>query len=211
MIRHNPHKGNQNFTFLMIPFSDSSHMSANFSIFLTHTPPPTSAYARIPKTLLQSDVRKQLIPQLISLTSIQRLFTPFQHLFTPYVHHIYTKLQKTRQKYMIKMVRKLNFALMSSFLCLLAYRLFPYFFISNPHLPGSLEKKSIFRQTPKKYFRFLILVYLCITTPAFPIYHNRKVLRTHTSAGKTLNSWFAIYHNMCCRCTSQSVTCTEIS
>ena len=42
---------------------------------------------------------------------------------------------------MIKMVKKFKFALMSSFLCLLVYQLFPYFIISNSHLPGSLEKK----------------------------------------------------------------------
>ena len=60
---------------------------------------------------------------------------------------------------MIKIVKKFKFSLMSSFLGVLVYPLFPYFLISNSHLPGSL-KKIILRQTLKKYFRFLISIYV---------------------------------------------------
>ena len=68
---------------------------------------------------------------------------------------------------------------MSSFLCLLVYRLFPYF-LSQILISLDPLKKNILRQTPKKYFRFLISIYLHITTPAFPIDHDRKELRIHT-------------------------------
>ena len=72
-------------------------------------------------------------------------------------------------------------------------------------------KKSILRKCQKKYFHFLVSIYLCIRTPAFPINHDRKVLRRHTSAGKTLNRWFTIYRNMCSCCTSQLATCIGIA
>ena len=62
---------------------------------------------------------------------------------------------------------------MPLFLCLLLYRLFPYFLFQ---ILISLDplKKSIPRQSPKNYSRFLISIYLCITTPAFPIDHGRE-------------------------------------
>ena len=50
---------------------------------------------------------------------------------------------------------------MSLFLCLLLYRLFPYFSISISHLPGSLEKKHTQTKPPKIFslFNFNLFMY----------------------------------------------------
>ena len=74
------------------------------------------------------------------------------------------------------------------------------FFLSSRISVISLFFFLSISQTPKKYLRFLISIYLCITTPAFLNDRDRKMLRTHTCVGKTLKSWFAIYRSMCCRC-----------
>ena len=110
-----------------------------------------------------------------------------------------------------KMVKKFKLALMSFFLCLLVYWLFPYFFLSQILITLDPLKKSILRQTPKKYFCFLISIYFVLQLQLFSSITTDKCWEHIPLQEKLLNSWFTIYllllHLTVCNMYWDCITC----